>query len=230
MKTTSSFNRSFRALTVVSVLALAISALAQTSEEAGSITGSCAIFSIAASTTINPAPVWGSAEFAGGVLCTSGFQMTGSGTLTLCGANTYTGGTVVAAVNQTTLIGGTFSVGTSLLQTNRPVILRIVGNVGSINILPGISPIFGTSSNGSTTITLNPVSDPISIATFDGGGALESTSSEILPPPIAPVPFDGSQLTALTEAAVQVPEPSAFALLAGAAILGFVAWRRRRPA
>lgn len=177
-------------------------------------------------------------DFASVISGSGSFTQAGTGTTTLSAGNTYTGNTVinsgtlamgannVFAATNFVMGGGTFavgtfndSVGTLSLTGNATITLGSGGffafadsealnwgtNTLSITgtFVDGFSIRFGTDATGLSD-------DQLALIKINGANALIDSSGY------------------LTAAAV--PEPSTYAVIAGAALLGFAAMRRRRSA
>ncbi|MFA6286508.1 MAG: autotransporter-associated beta strand repeat-containing protein [Opitutaceae bacterium] len=166
-----------------------------------------------------------------------GFTKTGAGTVTLNGANTYTGNTAISAGTLTlgaadriadtsnlVMSGGTLATGgfSETLGT-----LTLSAN-STIDLGAGTSALVFSDSSGTTwgsSITLSFVNftagtDTIRIGTTSGG----LTGAQL-----AEITINGSAATIDSGGflAIAIPEPSTYAAILGIAVLGFVAFRRR---
>lgn len=126
-----------------------------------------------------------------------GLTKLGAGTLTLTGANTFTGDIMIG--------GGTLSINSAFINDAADVSM-VTGSVFDLNFV-GQDTIASLLINGA----------PQAIGTYGGVG---SGANFELPS------FTGTGLLNVTVSAI--PEPSAFALLAGCVGLGMVGMRRRR--
>ena len=168
-----------------------------------------------------------------------GFSKIGAGIVTLNGANTYTGGTTVtngtlalgaadriADTSNLVMSGGTFSTGgfSETLGT-----LTLTAN-SIIDLGAGTSALVFADSSGATwgsSITLSFINftdgvDTIRIGTTAGGLTGGQLGQITINGQLASISSSGFLSTS------SVPEPATSAAIAGMAILGFAALRRRR--
>lgn len=170
----------------------------------------------------------------------AGIDKNGSGTLTLGGNNTFTGavtinaGTVAISAserignsNVLVLAGGTFSVGT-FTETLGTLDLTAAG--GTLNIGSGGKFLFADSSALDWNGGLLSIS-----GTFASGSSIKfgSAAGTLTGSQLASISIAGFNNVALDSSgfltASAIPEPSAYAALAGAGMLGLATMRRRRP-
>jgi len=214
-----------------------VSAAGVTSEE-GTPTITGGTLSLTGATINTPSALTINSIIAGSV----GLTKTGTNTLTLGGANTYTGvttvsgGTLQAGANLNFSDGLNLGVGTTLALNDKSV------SVGTLNITGNSIIDFGSGSSSLSVTTLNisagatltinnwvDAVDSFLASTFTGatsGVRGSGTSSQVI--------FNGfagsSTLWAAGGQITPVPEPSAYgALLLGLVTGGYV-WRRRKAA
>lgn len=172
---------------------------------------------------------------------TGGFSKIGAGTVTLNGANTYTGVTTVtegtlalgaadriANTGNLVMAGGTFAtggfgetLGTLTLAANSIIDL---GSGASALVFADSSATSWTSSVSLSFVNFTEGVDSIRIGTSSGGLTGGQLAQITLNGQLAAIDANGFLTVS------SVPEPSAFAALAGAAMLGLAAVRRRRTA
>lgn len=192
--------------------------------------GTNAGYHLAASTTFNVANVTGNSAtdlLISGVLVNQdgthtglgSLLKTGLGTLTLSGANTYAGTTTVNSGTLATAATGTFGSGNITVATAN----LTLGNNTSIGDLATLTFDSGSSTislNFSGTETLGAVYDSVT-STFLSAGTYDAAQLNTF--------FGSSNFSGIGSISISaVPEPATYAALAGLAILGFAALRRRR--
>jgi autotransporter-associated beta strand protein len=168
------------------------------------------------------------------------FEQRGAGITTLTASNTFSGGVIISGgklsinaserinnVNKLTLNGGNFDVSTF---TETLGVLSVGASNGTLTLGEGGKFIFADSSAEAWAGSLTIAGSFISGSSVKFGGNASSLSagqlSSISIAGFTGVGLDGSGFLTATA----VPEPSAFAALAGLGALGFVASRRRRQA
>jgi autotransporter-associated beta strand protein len=162
-----------------------------------------------------------------------GLLKTGSGILTSCSSNTYTGGTIITA--------GTLQLGDGAVNNG-----SVQGNVTDSGVLVFADPFAQTYSGqisgggslaktGTGTLILSG-SDTYSGGTRVDAGTLIATGNNSLPAGGSltvgaggTLIFDSSQTSAPASTISPVPEPRTLVLLAAGVLAAFAAWRRRRP-
>jgi fibronectin-binding autotransporter adhesin len=128
---------------------------------------------------------------------TGGLEKLGPGSLTLAGANTYTGDTVVSA--GTLLLGANGSVGTSRIVLNSGTTLDISGVTatsvtlggglggGGTVLAPGKSlTVAGTFTPGALAVTGDLATDPAALTTFIASGSAATTTTVTVTGSFAP--------------------------------------------